>query len=740
MEKQNNLNDLEGTFFEDIEDVDCLPKINKKVIPSEIIEEIPYVNDLKTDLGDLSFYEKMPLKLQWHDFSWEYFDSITDEYSQDIDLSDEYYSDEYTINARKITKLKSNLKSKNLNFDFIVEKPKIEKVIKKAVKIKTKRTFNLLSGRFYSLIKKIFVTCFLLVVIVFWLWIYKDVLINSTMNWFKNLENLKNITSIKEARSIVNDSKKDFLVSSILSKPLNLVFNNRFFKIEQMTLFNEVNIWWNKIISALDRGLFLESEYERIIKNKWIDKIYFSEILENSKPYLDLIHNDLNVWISHFEKASAILEEKPEIVWLDLYLKFDEALTKLKEISEKEDLFNKNIDNFLSLMWHETEKTYLIAFQNNDELRPTWGFMWSVWIVKIFKWKITSFESRDIYSVEFDIKPFTELAPKWLDRITKTYGLRDSNYYADFDKSSKEIKSFIDKTDVNIDGIVYYNMNALKPFLDKLWWVYVNEVDTTFTSENFASEMSMIVEAKLFKDHSKSSPKDILFLFMNDFFDKIKSDKNYSDYAQIALNLIKTREIYFTSFDKNLNKNVSKFQNNYKFDTLDFNLPYYTSISGNKSDRYIDRTFEKTVKKSWQCWIETTLTIVHNHNFFAWDKQNITKLFYKYNIPLEKRDELMYIAGSWENRQYVRVKIPKNAIVKTSQNEKTFENYKELDFYIYTKAWKESEETIKYILENPECKPYTYSLMKQPWIYSYNLIWDFFSEKIEKKFFTDFIR
>ena len=198
------------------------------------------------------------------------------------------------------------------------------------------------------------------------------------------------------------------------------------------------------------------------------------------------------------------------------------------------DVDFKNIDN-----GEDRTKTYLIAFQNSDEIRPTGGFMWSMWILKVFKWKVRSFEKRDIYAYEWDLKSidYNRLsAPEWLDKITEKFWLRDSNYFINVENSSKAINFFVESLGYRVDGIVYINQNILLDFLENTWEMEFEKLWVPITKDNFSEIMSTLVEAKKYKVWTLWTPKKILFDFMEEFVETLKKEWNYFAYLKLFQN------------------------------------------------------------------------------------------------------------------------------------------------------------------------------------------------------------
>jgi hypothetical protein len=456
------------------------------------------------------------------------------------------------------------------------------------------------------------------------------------------------------------------------------------------------------------------------IKDKWIDNFYIWEFLKNSQGYLVNAFTELNTWISYLENVN---------FWNNKNLEksYNDKIWKLKEFR---DIFALLMDNFevvKNILWDEKKRTYMVVFQNSDEIRPTWWFMWSVLFFDVFRWKVTKYEKKDIYALEWWHEPYLEPVPEWLSQISKTFSLRDANYYPDIEKSSLKIKEFLDKTQYNIDGIVYINQNIILDFLDYFWWIYFDEIKKELNSSNFSMMTSTLVESKLFKEWTLWTPKQILFDFVLTFMDKLKKKWDYSSYVKIILNWLKENEILVYDFHKEEDEFFKKIW--FKTDLvdsskLDFNYPVFASISWNKSDRYIKRTFEKKVNLNKDCSVNTSFKITSKHTFDISKELDIKNFLYDV-WALWKVDinAVLETQWKWLNRQFVRLYIPKDAIIDNSKNYKVnvLDDRKEITFFLDTPLLFDSDFKISYTLPNIDCKKYDYELVKQPWLRWYNL-------------------
>jgi len=602
------------------------------------------------------------------------------------------------------------------------------------------RVFSPLKNKFNFfrkniLLKKIpnfIIYFFIFILIVF---IDKSLVEYFTNSWYEKLISIKNNKETSNKYELIKSSNNNFKIANILFLPFKILPG------EKIKNANNAILWGVQITNfTLNIYDFIEKS-KNFIDKKWWENIAYSQLLENSNKIFIYSENEINKILQTYNKIN-FSNNKIRQNKLD-YFKWE--LNKILFYTHE---INNNFDTFLNILWHNKRKKYLIVFQNNDEIRAQWGFMWSMWIIEVFRWQIKKFEKKDVYNYEFKLKTehFTrENAPEWLNKLTPKLGLRDSNYFINTKKSSEKIKFFINKAWYNIDWIIYINQNTLFEVLDLVWEYESKVLKTKVNSSNFSIIMSSLVEAKKSHIWSLWTPKQVLFDFMEEFKNILKQKNiNKLDLAKIIFSDIKNREIKFYNFNK-IERGLLEelwIYNPIKYsESLDFFYPVFTSISWNKSDRYIKTTYDKTVKKWNNCEYKTNLEIKLEHTFNNSELKKNKAIFNKFWI---KKDlsKLLSIQWNWINRQYIRIILPKNAIIKKSPKIIIIKNYynkwKIIDFYLDTPVWKKSKFNLEYTLPNKTCKIYNLKLYKQPWIREYNLDLNiFWEEKVFKNLKSD---
>ena len=606
---------------------------------------------------------------------------------------------------------KKNNKIKLIHKYYFIEKAKIILLyLKNIFKYNKKNWFN------YKNKMSIWFIIFLFTITI--LYIDKLFIEKYIKSWYNNIISIKNNSSdIINTKRKINDAKFDFIVSDILYTPFKIIPN------QNIENWYHLIKWWKNVTELLNKWIEIYSNSIKFIeKSWWIHNIKLTNLLSNIQNDIEDLTSLLYIIITDYNKIISISD-------LSLNNKLSSTKIKLKDIYKSLDVINKDYDVFLNLLWHKKEKKYLILFQNNDEIRPTWWFIWSLALTTIKNWKVIDFQKDDVYAYEWEINKIykeKDSAPKWLDKITDTFWLRDANYYVDFVKSSDSINYFLKKIDKNIDWLIYINQNTFLDFLKISWWMNFKQLWENITEKNFSLIISTLVEAQSFKVWALWTPKKILFDFANDFINIVKKDKNYYEYANILYKNIKSRDLVFYSFNPEENNLLWKlwFNGNINYsDSLDFTYPVFTSIWWNKSDRYIDIEYTKNIIKNNDCSIDTKLVINRTHTFTKHEEEKVNNLLNKYPIKDKTRKDIINIQWKWTNKVYTRILLPKEAIIKP-KNWMTINKYLSvnvLEFYINTRPLESTNYTIEYSLKNSECKKYSYKLYKQPWIRKYNI-------------------
>lgn len=121
--------------------------------------------------------------------------------------------------------------------------------------------------------------------------------------------------------------------------------------------------------------------------------------------------------------------------------------------------------------------TYLLLAQNNDELRPTGGFITAIGLLTLDKGKIARLDIADSYAVDTQWKD-RPVPPEPLMRYMDAplWVFRDSNFWPDFPTSAKAAEFFANlDLDMKVDGVIAGDQLAIQFLVGGLGSVVVPE-------------------------------------------------------------------------------------------------------------------------------------------------------------------------------------------------------------------------------------------------------------------------
>ena len=131
-------------------------------------------------------------------------------------------------------------------------------------------------------------------------------------------------------------------------------------------------------------------------------------------------------------------------------------------------------------------QTYLILMQNEDELRPTGGFLTAVGTAVVKDGKLLSIEIASSDLVDDFSKPYP--IPPWQFEKFMNIELllfRDSNWFTDFPTTVEWAEYFYSYSRaVSADGVIALDMHVIERMLETLGPVRVTSVSFPITSDN----------------------------------------------------------------------------------------------------------------------------------------------------------------------------------------------------------------------------------------------------------------
>lgn len=298
------------------------------------------------------------------------------------------------------------------------------------------------------------------------------------------------------------------------------------------------------------------------------------------------------------------------------------------------------------------EKTFMVLFQNNMEIRPGGGYIGSFGIVKVKNGEVTLIQTHDLSNFDGRI-PDTVKPPYPMEETLhiKSWKLRDSNWFPDWPTNAKKAEEFyyMGQGKEKFDGIIAINTGVLASFLKVTGPVTLSEYSKTFDSENAILELEYEVEQQYAKDAKpRGERKSIMTPLAEEIMKKVGNlDLGKKiELAKIIRQDLYSKDIQLYFKDPELQREAELAGWAGKM-PLDGNNDYLMMVDANlgalKSDYYIRREFNYSLDfRSPKP--RATLKVTYNHT--------------------AKRKDWM----TTDYLTYLRVYVPKGSWLVSSQN------------------------------------------------------------------------
>ena len=269
-------------------------------------------------------------------------------------------------------------------------------------------------------------------------------------------------------------------------------------------------------------------------------------------------------------------------------------------------------------------KTYLLLIQNEDELRPTGGFLTSVAKVVLRNGELISFDVQDSYNIDVDDELYPP-APWQLDQFMNipVVRFRDSNWFSNYPTTALWAEYlYAKKYTHSVDGVIAINQHVLVSLLEVTGPIYVPEIEETISSENVLQVMreqklpSEDVENRRIwiqnnrKDFMRPISSALLELF-------VEGDKNFSwvDILKKVVRELDQRQILVQLDDSLLTNFLAErgWDGAIRYRGGDFLFVAEANVGYNKTNAKVSRSFTYDVDLTDLTAPQSNLVLFH-HN------------------------------------------------------------------------------------------------------------------------------
>ena len=314
-------------------------------------------------------------------------------------------------------------------------------------------------------------------------------------------------------------------------------------------------------------------------------------------------------------------------------------------------------------------RTYLIMAQNDDELRPTGGFISGAGIVTIEKGQITELSFIDASLVDDYLhKPYPEPPPPLLDYMgSEIWLFRDANWSPDFPTSARQAASLYEYGQgVSVDGVIALNQHAIELSFSGLGEIYVAGTEEPITAANvrqYLREAWNPGEDGVTVDWIYSR-KEFIGQLATAILERLETDPGSIDWVQVAKGVyyaMRGRHLLLFVDDQDTSNALAQVNWNGAIRETDgdYLMVIESNVGFNKANPFVNDTIDYRVALQADGTATAELSLTYTHQGQQSDEPCQQRTPYTGNLSYYTMMNRCYY-------NYLRVYVPSGSILHTA--------------------------------------------------------------------------
>ncbi|MBT3230493.1 DUF4012 domain-containing protein [Candidatus Uhrbacteria bacterium] len=272
----------------------------------------------------------------------------------------------------------------------------------------------------------------------------------------------------------------------------------------------------------------------------------------------------------------------------------------------------------------EQKMRYLLAFQNNTELRATGGFIGSFAQVDMLGGQMSEIDIPEggTYDMQGQLDEYIA-PPEPLTLLNSRWELQDANWFPDFPSSAQKMLGFYESAGgPTLDGVIAFNATLIPQLLAITGPIEMPEYDRTITSENFLFETQKIVEYEYTQyEQNTEREEDAPKQFIGDLAPKLlerlstASPEELLQVLDLLSSSLSQKDMMIFMTDNELQSDIETlgWSGSLKQTDGDYLMVVNTNLGGGKTDTVIKQDIEVDVEIAENGSITNTVTITKEH-------------------------------------------------------------------------------------------------------------------------------
>lgn len=312
-----------------------------------------------------------------------------------------------------------------------------------------------------------------------------------------------------------------------------------------------------------------------------------------------------------------------------------------------------------SLFGQDSRKTYAIIFQNDQEIRPTGGFIEAIALLKFEGGRMISY---DVYSsYEIDQKLVGSVAPpeeisKYLNE--ENWYFRDSNWDPHFPATARKIAWFIEKSEGSVvDGVIAMNTKTATDLIEALGPIDLPQFNETITHRNLAERLEFHSEVVLVDSSDAQYYPKVILSAVVDKLANLQPEK-VTGVLSVFYDHFQNQQLLISVFDQNTQETLA----NLGWTGEIINPACPTQISGgdcvvdelaqieanvgvNKANYYLDKHIDhQIVLGESSASHKRTISYTNNAQSNAWPKGSY-RAYIRFYLPHDAQLSSVVVGG-----------------------------------------------------------------------------------------------
>lgn len=345
-------------------------------------------------------------------------------------------------------------------------------------------------------------------------------------------------------------------------------------------------------------------------------------------PILDALEGDLASALAAAQRATEELSHV-SVASVPANYRRQIALVKSALPAAERELgsINSVVTLLKAVLGTQSTKEYLLAFQNNNEVRATGGFIGSLAQIAIHDGtlRVVEVPGRGAYEIndDFDLK-IVPPRPLWL--INNAWQIQDANWWPDWPTSAAKLIWFYETArGFPINGIISLTPDVMIDLLRVTGEVNLQEkYGVTVTADNFLSTVQDISF-----DQQENRPKAIIADLMPVVISRLLNTNagQLLDTLTAVNQSLATKQLLLYFADPDLEKLVRDlgWGGEVRQTPADYLSVVHTNIGGGKTDLVMATEIEHKAEIQPDGSIIDTVTIIRRHNGATDDPQQRVK-------------------------------------------------------------------------------------------------------------------